>query len=490
MAWQIPGTAAKVLVGMPVQEDILFGNIALKWGWVPKDLLQRALMYQQARAPEKRLGQILIEYGYLSPQQVAEIYKYQERIRNLRAQASQATTQSQWQNPNAMTVTNRWRSPIPQPPPPAPGPQPGSQMSFNDGGGAAVALGPTPNPDQDPLLGETIGGCQINAKIGQGAMATVYLAHHTSLRKDVVVKILSQELSQKPRTVERFFREARAAARLEHPNIVSVFDVGTERDMHFMVMQYIHGQNLEEKIREEGRQSPDEAVRIASEVASGLQVAHAQSVIHRDIKADNILITTNGTVKITDFGLAKDLNLDPLTMEGAFIGTPLYMAPEIGREEVDGRADVYSLGVTFYYLLTGVQPFKEFSAMEILRAQAHEKIAAPETHLPDLPDPHRRVLGKMLAKDRAERYADMGELLSDLEALKRGLPVEAGPPKIWDDAPKKSSGSRRRSGRRPPSPVSRSGQDEEISTGLVVLLGVAILVVVALLVVFLLLLFS
>jgi serine/threonine protein kinase len=149
------------------------------------------------------------------------------------------------------------------------------------------------------------------------------------------------------------------------------------------------------------------------------------------VKPENVLVTATGQIKVSDFGLAKDQNLDPLTMEGSFIGTPLYMAPEIGREQVDGRADIYSLGVCFYYLLTGVQPFREFSGMEILRAIAHDKLRAPETHLPDIPADHRRVLGKMLEKSRDQRYLEMGSVIRDLEALLRGQPVSAGEPALW-----------------------------------------------------------
>jgi serine/threonine protein kinase len=144
-------------------------------------------------------------------------------------------------------------------------------------------------------------------------------------------------------------------------------------------------------------------------------------------------VTSQGSVKLADFGLAKDLNSDlKLTADGAMIGTPLYMAPEIGRvKEIDGRVDVYSLGVTYYYLLTGTQPFREFAAMDILSAKAHAKLKPPEVYLPDIPVVVRNVLGKMLAKDRDQRYATCEELARDLEALERGLPVSAGEPALW-----------------------------------------------------------
>jgi eukaryotic-like serine/threonine-protein kinase len=422
-------------------QDVLFGNIALKRRLISGETLQRALMYQRAKAPSQPLGQILQQFGFLTPEQVQEILTHQQR-----AQQTQTGRHLARGFPSPPGPVGLAHAGHPTAPPPGPNlPVPGAAMDFEGGGGGpAVALGPTPNPDQDPLLGETIGGCRVNAKIGSGGMARVYLAHHESLERDMVVKVLSEESAENHRTVERFFREARALARLEHPNIVMVHDVGTtERGLHFMVMQYVHGQDLEDVIAAKGRFEPAQALRVIKQVAQGLEVAHAAEVIHRDIKAENLLVAPEGTVKIADFGLAKDLTMDPMTLEGAFVGTPIYMAPEIGREEIDGRVDVYSLGITFYYLLTGVQPMREFSAMEILRAQAHAKIKAPEAVLEplgvELPEGYREVVGKAIAVDRAERYQDMTELLRDLEALERGFPVDAGPPKVWTAATKSSA---------------------------------------------------
>ena len=396
------------------QDDILFGNIALGWGWISKDLLQNALMYQQAKAPDRPLGQILVAYGLLSAEQIGQIAAYQAKIRRMRQDSS----------------TQRRVSVNPSPPrevwPTEPAFDPAPVTADT-----ALATA-SPNPDEDPLLGTVIKGCVLNFKLGGGAMATVYLAHHQELRKDVVVKVLSLESAAKQRTVERFRREASAMARLEHPNVCMVYDVGTTPEgRHYMIMQYVDGPDLEKKIQATGRFTPAEATRTVLEVARGLQAAHEQGVIHRDVKPENVLITSAGQIKVSDFGLAKDQNLDPLTMEGSFIGTPLYMAPEIGREQPDGRVDIYSLGVCFYYLLTGVQPFREFSGMEILRAIAHEKIRPPESHYPELPAEHRRVLGKMLEKNRDQRYPDMKSVIQDLEALSRGQPVSAGEPSLW-----------------------------------------------------------
>jgi len=476
------------------RDDQLFGKIALNKHYIRRDLLTRAIQYQRQHEPHKRLGEILLEKRILTREQVDDVLAYQSQIRQLTSRGAppqQPFPQDSGRMPSMpqgppILVSETASSPSIPPmhvsapmayppgsyPPPnysgqsysppgfsaqdysSTGAYPGSQQSYSpsgysptssepDGVPRATAKLAAPRPDgeeADHLIGMRIAGCLINGKIGQGGMGAIYKAHHEALRKEVVVKILPPDSAANPRTVERFFREARAAARLEHPNIVQVQDVGTtDRGLHYIVMQFIEGQNLEEKMQAEGRQEPPNAVRMVKQVALGLRVAHAAGVIHRDIKAENILIDMTQTVKLTDFGLAKDLNSElKLTADGAMIGTPLYMAPEIGRvKEIDGRVDIYSLGVTFYYLLTGVQPFRGFSALEILSAKAHDKLKPPEEYFPEIPARYRNVLGKMLEKDRDSRYADIDALLSDLEALERDLPLDLPEPSIW---PKREQG--------------------------------------------------
>lgn len=485
------------------QNDLLFGKIALNKRLITRELLNKALYYQRTQSPDKPLGEILLAKGVLTKEQVDEILTFQERVNRIKlSQTSAATSHQAYLGQSTPSPNAAPQAPWPPSPgsgvfgnqggPPPSGPGPSAAFNNPFSGSTAVAMGPTPSPDQDPLIGEVIGGCTINAKIGAGGMGAIYLAHHEALRKDVVVKILPPESAANPRTVERFFREARAAAKLEHPNIVQVQDVGTtERGLHYIIMQYIDGQNLEEKLQAAGRHTPQEATRIVLEIARGLQVAHRVGVIHRDIKAENILITQHGQVKLTDFGLAKDLNSElKLTADGAMIGTPLYMAPEIGRvKEIDGRVDIYSLGVTYYYLLTGIQPFRGFSALEILSAKAHDKLKPPEEVVSDLPDEFRRVCGKMLEKDRELRYRDVDALIRELESLERGLPIEAGEPSVWP--PRSSTGDPQKSGatkstKKTPKKTSNPGRPaaSSVSPGLVVALMAAITVIVALVVVF------
>lgn len=387
----------------PEEEDIDFGRAALRLGLVPRDVLSRALAWQRANAPRRRLRDVLVDGNVLTREQAAEV------------EAARAA----------------------DPP----------------GRSTAVALGPTPRPeDEDPLLGTVLAGCFVNAKLGAGAMATVYLAWHGELRKDVVIKVLSHEHAKQPRTVERFRREASAMARVDHPNVVMVFDLGQTPDGRpFSVLQYVDGQDLDKRMKARGRLELEEATRIVLDVARGLQAAHEKGVIHRDIKPENIMLTSSGTAKVTDFGLAKDMTLAPMTFDGTFIGTPLYMAPEIGgKAPIDARVDIYSLGLTYYYLLTGVEPMRDFTAQEVLHKVAHGKLKPPDVHRPDLPDAYRRVLGHMLARARDDRYPDMNALARDLEALLRGLPVEAPEPSLWprDGAPGAASEATRPAGRR------------------------------------------
>ncbi|MEZ6185688.1 MAG: serine/threonine-protein kinase [Planctomycetota bacterium] len=461
---------------MVSESDRLFAQIALKWGWLSEEEVNHATQLQIHNDPHTPLSQIFLDYEILTEAQVGHITQRQREIAQHRMQASA-----------------RFRNP-----PTNPGgaahaiyPTGAAQLGRgNNGAGVAVAMGPSPNPDEDPLIGQALGGCLIQARIGGGAMANVYLARHESLRREVVVKVLTRESAAKERTVRRFFREARAAARMEHPNLVMVHDVGTrDESTHYMVMQYVDGEDLEKFVQRRGRIPFEEATRIVISVAQALQVAHASQVVHRDVKAENILITRDGKVKLTDFGLAKDYTVESMTYEGAFVGTPLYMAHEIGRiDRIDGRADVFSLGMVFYYLVTGTQGFREFTGIEILKGEAHSRLRDPREHYPELSDRVRRVLGKMLEKHRDKRYADCDALIRDLEALLRDLPLDAPEVTLWDRDSDSGKISGEVAGDAPPDVFSVDDPEDMASPALVVAVAVAIVLVVVLVIVFLLLL--
>jgi serine/threonine protein kinase/signal recognition particle receptor subunit beta len=298
----------------------------------------------------------------------------------------------------------------------------------------------SPSHPGDPTIGQTVGGCVIMSRLGEGGMGTVYLARHKALGKTFVVKTLKQDQVGVETNVKRFFQEARSAARLEHENVVKVQDVGTNKQgLHYMVMQYVDGQNLEDLIKAHGRFDPREAARVVLEVARALIAIHSAGVIHRDIKAQNIVVNPGGEVKLIDFGLAKDLNAQlRLTQTGGLVGTPAYMAPEMMRsKQIDGRVDIFALGLTFYYMLTAQLPFEGTAIHDLFLGKA--RLKAPEVFAPDLPSDYRHVLERMLAKQLEVRFRDAESLVSGVERLLAGDRI--GPPPgdfwLWEDAPPK-----------------------------------------------------
>lgn len=512
---------------MAESDDIFFGKIALNKGYISKELLTKALRYQAGLAVHQPLGEILLEKKVLSQAQIQDVLNFQRTVQGQRPTSSRhpapqrqtPTTPHQGysrapHNPN--TQGSAWNMTAPQPTVKGSGAQrlqqqqnafdsfrPAGGPAMESGGINAAAAGPRdsgrvrkskpkvtyPGVDDSVLddegklniVGKVIGSCVITEKIGQGGMGSIYLARHTNLNKQVVIKILPPKAAQKKKNLDRFVREAQAAARIEHPNIVQVHTVDKAPEgLYYISMQYVKGKNLNELITAKGRYEWREALRLMTEVARGLRVAHNNNVVHRDIKAENIMVTDDGVAKIADFGLARDLDSDlKLTADGAFIGTPLYMAPEIGRvPDVDGRVDIFSLGVTFYYMVTGVQPFRGFKTMEILSARAHDRIKPPEKHVTDLPEELRKVLGKMLCKDRDRRYLDMDELIDDLERLGRGEPVKAPDPELWGAGGGSSKPGKPSRRSRPPAEV--SGEENLLQNPMVWVIGFALAISVVL----------
>jgi len=268
------------------------------------------------------------------------------------------------------------------------------------------------------LTGKIIGGCRIVSKIGHGGMGAVYKAHHLALDIPVAIKIL-QPLSATEGAEERFLREARIAARLRHPHIIGVHDVGCEKGLHYIIMEYIEGRDLLSIIKETGGIKPDEAVRIAIEVLEALQFAMENGIVHRDIKPENILLE-KGRVKLADLGLAR-IDGDPsLTQSNTVLGSPHYVAPEQAENPgaADCRSDIYSLGCTLYHMMAGNVPYQGSTPVEIILN--HIKTPAPILHLvnPDIPEPLSRVVSKMMEKDPDARLKTPLEAIA---ALKKAM---------------------------------------------------------------------
>jgi predicted Ser/Thr protein kinase len=289
----------------------------------------------------------------------------------------------------------------------------------------------------DPIIGKEIGHCTVQRKLGQGGMGAVYLAHHPGLNRAVAIKVLPGDLASNPEFKERFFREARLAARLEHPNVVQVHDVGEEEGIHYISMQYVEGKSLDGILKERKKLSVNEALSITKRVAVALSAAAKLGIVHRDIKPHNILISKDGVVKVADFGLAKDEDANRSISEpGAIMGTPYYMSPEQARgEKVDHRSDIYSLGATLYHILSGKRLFDGGTPVSIVMKQANDRPVAIRELEPTVPEPVAALLDRMLQKDPAMRFATADELVRALDGLKQPnatrvpVPAAAPPPK-------------------------------------------------------------
>jgi serine/threonine-protein kinase len=270
-----------------------------------------------------------------------------------------------------------------------------------------------------------LGQFQLIEKIGEGGMGSVYRGVQVSLNRPVAVKLLPESLAKNKSFVERFHREARAAAALNHPNIIQVFDAGEQDGTHYFAMELVDGETVAAKVERGGPMPESEAVAVAMSVAAALHHAWSKAkLIHRDIKPENLIVTTDGMVKVCDLGLAKSAGQDShLTVSGTMMGTPHFIAPEQARGEpdVDTRADIYSLGASLYFLLTGKPPFQADSSMAVMYMHVNDPLPDPRKLNPSLSDGVVRILKKMTAKEPADRYQDMLELYNDLERVYQGL---------------------------------------------------------------------
>lgn len=265
------------------------------------------------------------------------------------------------------------------------------------------------------------GRYEIAQRLGGGGMAVVYKATDSYLGRPVSVKILREQLATDPDLLHRFRREAKAVASLSHPNVVSLFDVGHEGETNYLVMEYVEGETLKKRISGQGALSPAAAVNIAVQILDALEHAHEKKVIHRDIKPHNILITSSGLVKVTDFGIARAVDGSTLVHTGEILGSAHYFSPEQAKgQPVDARSDLYSLGVVMFEMLTGRLPFEGDNPLSI--ALKHIQEEAPDARLFNglVPPGLERIVRKALAKDPSHRYQSAAEFRADLRAWKEG----------------------------------------------------------------------
>jgi tRNA A-37 threonylcarbamoyl transferase component Bud32 len=271
------------------------------------------------------------------------------------------------------------------------------------------------------LLGITLNGrYRLEARIGAGGMSTVYRATDETLQRQVAVKLMHREIATDSDQLERFRREARAVAQLSHPHIVGVIDYGEDLDpahpRPYIVFEYVEGETLKERIRRTGRLPITEAVAYAIEIARALGTAHAHHIVHRDVKPQNVLIDEEGSAKVTDFGIARTLDEEGLTVDGRVLGTTDYVSPEqaLGRP-VTGQSDLYSLGIVLYEMLTGEVPFKGENQVAVAMKHVREQIPDVQYVRPEVSAALASVVDTATAKRVEDRYADDAELIADLE---------------------------------------------------------------------------
>jgi len=283
---------------------------------------------------------------------------------------------------------------------------------------------------EEPRPSQKIPGFELKRKLGAGAMATTYLARQVSLDRMVAIKILPKKYTNSREYIERFYAEGRAAAKLNHPNVVGALDVGRAGDMHYFVMEYVEGHMLHDDITAGKKFSEKQVLDIIIQVARGLEHAHNAGFIHRDVKPKNIMISNDGVVKIVDMGLARAVSDREAaeSEQGKAYGTPYYISPEQirGEVDVDFRADIYSLGATFYHVVTGRVPFEGANPSAVMHKHLKAKLTPPDQINPDISAGIAEIIEVCMAKDRARRYASTADLLQDLESVARGdAPLQA-----------------------------------------------------------------
>jgi serine/threonine-protein kinase len=343
------------------KDDYSFGQVAIRENFCSFEQVKECLDIQSKLRglgiEPKKLGEILIEKGYLTPEQAVKIAK------------SQIQAQSQ-----------------------------SSQKVI-------------------------VPGYEILSKIGQGAMGVVYKARQVSMDRVVAIKVLSPKYSKDRPFVERFVREARAVARLNHENIISGIDVGETHGIHYFVMEYVDGVPASSVLKREGRLDERRCLNIGLQIARALAHAHKHGIVHRDVKPENIMLTSSGTAKLCDLGLAKQTKGEAdVTMDGTSVGTPNYISPEQarGEERIDTRSDIYSLGASLYHLSTGGPPFSGPNPMVVMTKHVTEFADPPKKRCPALSEGFSNLVMKMLQKRREDRYQDPDALVADIAQLLDG----------------------------------------------------------------------
>lgn len=267
---------------------------------------------------------------------------------------------------------------------------------------------------------QMLGKYRITGRLGKGGMGVVYRGEDSMLNRPVAIKVLPQSLSSNELALQRFLMEARSAALLNHANVVTVYEINENGGAYYLAMELVPGGSVQDLLSREGPPLWEKATRMILGACRGLSAAHAVGLVHRDIKPANLLLTADGVVKIADFGLAKPVipTHTPITLEGVVVGTPVFMSPEQCRSgPIDGRSDIYSMGATFFALLTGKAPYEGNTPVEVMFAHCNNPVPDPRQLIPSVPLAIVRILERAMAKRREDRYPSTEEMISDLDAL-------------------------------------------------------------------------
>lgn len=290
--------------------------------------------------------------------------------------------------------------------------------------------------DQPTWIGRSLNGrYKISALLGQGGMSAVYKASDPNLKRVVAIKLIHPHLSTDPDFIYRFKKEAAAVAAFRHPNIVQVYDFNVDGEVYYMVLEYIPGETLQERLKElksSNQKMPiEQAIKIVIDICNAMGYAHKHGMIHRDIKPANIMLDVHGQAILMDFGIVKILDDETHTVTGAVVGTARYMSPEVIRSEVpDERSDIYSLGVTFFEMLNGNPPFNADSAMSLMMRHLNDPVPDLRNLRPDVPPELVAIINKSLEKDRARRYRSADDMAADLRRVLARLEAGAVAPSL------------------------------------------------------------
>jgi serine/threonine-protein kinase len=375
-------------------EDILIPLIVFlsitAWVIIPKYFRYRQELAREAAKNPPR-----------DPEQTTEVKRLRERVENLEALICRLDTEINY------------------------------QLEKSVGSGKVITAPESSGNSQMPTTFMNIataleGRYQILKELGRGGMGIVFQAHDKQLKEQVAIKILSPLLSNDDEALERLKREVSSARRITHPNVIRIHDISELNGLHYVSMEYFPGTNLKDYVKQSGALSMMQAYNIASQICDGLEAAHRQGVIHRDLKTQNIIIHGN-QIKIIDFGLARSSNLEGMTATGLIMGTPEYMSPEqVSGQKVDERADIYSMGIILYELFTGKVPFTGDSAIAVGFKQMKEDPLPPREVNPQLPAEIEKIILRALQKDPVRRYFSVAELRNELNEAVRTPVLAAG----------------------------------------------------------------